>query len=256
MLLQLAVSSQDTDKKAAASPLPTPAQSKAADKQGKASCKGAILTHPQQQQSCNTVSSQAAVHCATIPAFLSSHTRIEQQDQAAAAPAPAMSRLMRACALLDKPAQTRDTATACAISSQDAWQNATAAKVLHDSVQIAAVSHREHGWANVLPAGVRPCRTEAERQALVAGVAAQVASNHASVKPALAAALKQRSGQHAEIIKSTLQSFKTVTGQPLGIHAGKHVLILLFCSCHEDIRCGDHQHLPSCTVCSAIGQHD
>ena len=81
--------------------------------------------------------------------------------------------------------------TACAISSHDAWQTAIAAKVWDDTAQ----SPVTQGAADVMPAGVRPCRTDKEREAYVAGAVAKAARDHESIKPALASVLKRKLSQ-------------------------------------------------------------
>ena len=219
VLIQLANRLEKEDETAALPFFSRPAGQNVADTKAVNGTKEA-----RQQHFHNTVSRERDVTAPSSSAAL--HSRPDQtfepHSQAAAAARP-MSRLMKACALLDKPVQSTDASTTSAITAHDAWQNATAAKIMYDNVQTAADSHRKHSFPNVLPAGIRPCRTDQERQAYVAGAAAKVARDHESIAPALAAAIKQRSRQHAEMLTASMSDFKTASGQTLSINPGKHL---------------------------------
>lgn len=220
-LIQLAHVTEEQNVTAALSSMSSPTKLNAADMVDKACVNGVMPRKPRQQQRRHTVYKAEAVQTADS-------AEPAPQGQAATAAAPTMSRLMRACALLDKPTKTKDAVTTSAISFNDAWQNTNAAEMMYQSAQTAAKSHRQYSSADVLPAGFKPCRTNAETKAYVAGVTAKVVSDHQVVEPKIAAVFKQHAGLHAKITNETLQNMKSVTGEPFSLRAGRDLSMLLF----------------------------
>ena len=108
---------------------------------------------------------------------------------------PQSSNVMKICALLDAPVKTGDPVRRAGISYHNQWQHANATKIVYEMQLQQAKQNRADDPSQILPAGLRPCRTDAEREEYVSSFSKPIVERHQQIRPALLEMMKQLTWQ-------------------------------------------------------------
>ena len=108
---------------------------------------------------------------------------------------PQSSALMRACALLDAPVKIGDPVRSAGISHHDQSQHANATRIAYEMQLRNAEQNSRHVPSLDFPAGVRPFRTDKEREDYVTPFTKPLTDTHQQIGPALLDMMKQPAWQ-------------------------------------------------------------